>query len=150
MRFFPRVIKECKEVISQPLVNIFRKLVDLGEVPLMWRQANVILIFKKGNRALMSNYRLVSLTSIVGKLLESIIANMIREHLEKFSLINDSQLLIKVRTHGIDGKILCWIRSWLSNRQQRVTINSFKSNWGGNKWSATGICIRTIIIYNIH
>ena len=39
----------------------------------------------------MSNYRPVSLTSIVGKLLESIIPNKIREHLEKFSLINDSQ-----------------------------------------------------------
>ena len=39
----------------------------------------------------MSNYRPVSLTSFVGKLLESVIANNIREHLEKFSLINDSQ-----------------------------------------------------------
>ena len=64
---------------------------DLGEVPSGWRQANVIPIFKKGNRALMSNYRPVSLTSIVGKLLESIITNQIREHLEKLSLINDSQ-----------------------------------------------------------
>ena len=126
----------------------------------------------------MSSYRPVSLISIVSKLLESIIANKIREHLEKFSLINDSQhgfskgrscltnlltfyrnvyeavdngenydiiyldfskafdkvphdrLLNKVRAHGIDGKVLCWIRSWLSNRQQRVTINGSKSNWG--------------------
>ena len=30
---YPRVIKECKEVISQLLVNIFRKSVDLGKVP---------------------------------------------------------------------------------------------------------------------
>ena len=34
---YPRVIKECKEVVSRLLVNIFRKLVDLGEVPSMWR-----------------------------------------------------------------------------------------------------------------
>ena len=91
MKFIPRVIKEYKEVVSQPLVNIFRKSVDLGESPLMWRQANVVPIFKKRNRGLMSNYRPISLTSIVNKLLESIIANKIREHLEKFSLINDSQ-----------------------------------------------------------
>ena len=45
------------------------KSVDLGEVPSMHRQANVVSIFKKGNRALMSNYRPISLTSIVGKLL---------------------------------------------------------------------------------
>ena len=66
---YPRIIKEYKEVISQPLVNIFRKSVDLGEVSSMWRQANVVPIFKKENRALMSNYRPVSLTSIIGKLL---------------------------------------------------------------------------------
>ena len=97
---YPRVIKECKEVVSQPLVNIFRKSVDLGEVPSMWRQANVVPIFKKGNRALISNYRPVGLTSIVGKLLESIIANKIREHFEKFSLINDSQ-------HGFSKGMSC-------------------------------------------
>ena len=57
----------------------------------MWRQINIVPIFKKGNKALLSNYRPVSLTSIVGTLLESIIANKIREHLEKFSLIKDLQ-----------------------------------------------------------
>ena len=66
---YPRVIEKCKELVSQPLVNIFMKSVDLGEVPSMQRQANIVSIFKKGNRSLMSNYRPVSLTSIVGKLL---------------------------------------------------------------------------------
>ena len=42
---YPMVIKEWKEVVNQPLVDIFRKSVDLGEVPLMWRQANVVPIF---------------------------------------------------------------------------------------------------------
>ena len=69
-----------------------------------------------------------------------------------FDKVPHDRLLSKVRAHGIDGKVLRWIRSWLSNRQQRVTVNGFKSNWGwrGNKWSATGICIRAIIIHNIH
>ena len=44
---YPRVIKECKVVVSGPLINIFRKSVDLGEVPSMWRQRNVVPIFKK-------------------------------------------------------------------------------------------------------
>ena len=44
---YPRVIKKCKEVVSQPLVNIFRKSVDLKEVPSMWRQANVVPILRR-------------------------------------------------------------------------------------------------------
>ena len=53
---YPRVIKEYKEIVSQLLVNIFKISVYLGEVPSMWRQANVVPIFKKGDRAITSNY----------------------------------------------------------------------------------------------
>ena len=38
-----------------------------------------------------SNYRPISLTSLVGKLLESIIAKKIRHDLEKYNLIYTSQ-----------------------------------------------------------
>ena len=31
--------------------------------------------------------------------------------------------------HGISGKTLAWIESWLSGRQQRVILNGSKSNW---------------------
>ena len=41
-----------------------------GEVPTDWGQANVIPIFKKGEKYLASNYRPVSLTCIGFKLLE--------------------------------------------------------------------------------
>ena len=66
-----------------------------------------------------------------------------------FDKVPHDRLLSKVRTHGIDG-IVRWIRSWLNNRQQRITINGPKSNGGDNKWSATRICIRAIIIHNIY
>ena len=38
---YPRVLKECKEVISETLVSVFRKSLDSGKGPLMWRQANL-------------------------------------------------------------------------------------------------------------
>ena len=39
----------------------------------------------------MSNYRPISLTSVVGKMLESIIAKRLRKHLDRHKLIRDSQ-----------------------------------------------------------
>ena len=48
-----------------------------------------------------------------------------------FNKVPHDRLLSKVRAHGIDGKVLRWIRSWLSDRQQRVTVNGSKSNFLG-------------------
>ena len=48
-------------------------------------------LFKKSKRDKPEKYRPVSLTSIVGKLFESIIKDNIVEHLGKHSLIKDSQ-----------------------------------------------------------
>ena len=58
---------------------------DAGVVPEDWRRANVLTIFKKGTKVATGNYRLVSLTSHLCKILESIIKDNIVAHLQKFS-----------------------------------------------------------------
>ena len=88
---YPRVLKECKEIISGPLADLFNESLSTGLVPDEWKVANVVPIFKKGDKSLASNYRPISLTSVVGKLLESIIAENIRKHLETNKLILDTQ-----------------------------------------------------------
>ena len=62
---------------------IFRKSLDTGVVPRLWRQANIVPIFKKGDKAESSYYGSISLTSVVGKMLEAIIVRAIRKHLDK-------------------------------------------------------------------
>ena len=39
-------------------------------------------------------------------------------------------LLFKLQRNGIDGQLLQLFKSYLSNRKQRVVINSFESEWG--------------------
>ena len=70
---YPRVLKECRDLVSGVLMDIFNKSVSTGEVPILWKQANVVPVFKKGDRSENSNYRPISLTSVIGKMLESII-----------------------------------------------------------------------------
>ena len=48
-----------------------------GIVPLEWKEANIIPLFKKGSRNKSVNYRPVSLTSVICKVLETII----RDHM---------------------------------------------------------------------
>ena len=37
-----------RAIISMPLVMLFQKSVDEGEIPMQWREANVTAIYKKG------------------------------------------------------------------------------------------------------
>ena len=62
-----------------------------GIVPLEWKEANIIPLLKKGSRNKSVNYRPVSLTSVICKLLESIIRDQIMDFLIKHKLINSSQ-----------------------------------------------------------
>ena len=37
--------------------------------------------------------------------------------------------LLKMQQYGIKGKVLNWVKEFLTDRQQRVTVNGSKSSW---------------------
>jgi len=84
-------IQVMSHLICKPLEIIFNKTIESGIVPLSWREANVTPIFKKGDKSIASKYRPVSLTSICGKLMESIICDKLVEHLTSQELLFNSQ-----------------------------------------------------------
>ena len=61
-----------------------------GVVPFEWKEANIIPLFKKGSRNKSENYRPVSLTSVICKLLERLIKDHMVEFLVKHKLLNSS------------------------------------------------------------
>ena len=87
----PRVLKEIAEEIVEALVMIFQKSLESGKVPEDWKIAVVTPLFKKGTRKKMENYRPISLTSVVGKILESIVKDEISKFLEVQGQIRTSQ-----------------------------------------------------------
>ena len=173
----PNVLKECKESIALPLALIFQKSIANGSIPHKWKYANITPIYKKGDKTCTQNYRPISLTSIVCKILERLIRNRIFQHLEANRLLSDKQfgfrpkrstttqlllaldhwtklldegenfdvmymdyakafdsvphrrLVKKVKAYGIRGQLLLWIEDFLTDRQQRVSINGKTSNW---------------------
>ena len=69
----PRVLKECANELAYPLFRLFRKSLDDGNVPRDWKDGNVTPIYKKGSRTSVDNYRPVSLTSVVRKVMETLL-----------------------------------------------------------------------------
>ena len=82
----PRVLKEASDVLAAPISILFQKSLDEGVVPSQWKDAVVTPIYKKGARKQPANYRPVSLTSVLCKLLERVIVENITDHLSKNDL----------------------------------------------------------------
>ena len=87
----PRLLKELAPVISKVIAKLFQISVDLGELPNDWREAIVSPIFKKGPNYVAANYRPVSLTSVLCKVLESLIRKAIMEHILSNNLLTKHQ-----------------------------------------------------------
>ena len=87
----PKLLKEIAEEISVPLAIMLNLSLHEGTVPHEWKHANVVPIFKKGSRCKAENYRPVSLTSVVCKLLESLLRDHMIDFLEKHNLLKDTQ-----------------------------------------------------------
>jgi len=85
------MLVEISEEIVVQLTIIFKESLDTGSVPDDWRNANVCPTFKKGKRNSPENYRPVSLTSQICKLLELIIRDELVTYMELHHLIYNSQ-----------------------------------------------------------
>ena len=62
---------------------LFKNIYNSGEMPSIWKKANVTALHKKGSKCDPSNYRPISLTCILCKVYEKIIRNHILEHVSE-------------------------------------------------------------------
>ena len=77
------VLKELCNELCEPLSILFQKSMEEGKLPADWKDANVSPIFKKGDKSKPNNYRPVSLTCLLCKVMESIIRDTLFTYLEK-------------------------------------------------------------------
>ena len=77
--------------ITPTITAFFQQSLDTGIFPTKFKLANITPLHKKGSRSNRENYRPISLTSILGKCLEHIIASNFMTHLEKQNILTPTQ-----------------------------------------------------------
>ena len=86
-----KLIKRAVEAFTPILTKLFKLSYETGRVPKKMKSANVIPIFKNGDKRCPNNYRPVSITPIISKLMESIIKDDIEKHVYQSGLLHTSQ-----------------------------------------------------------
>ena len=86
-----RMIQLCGNEICQPLVIVFRSIIDTGIYPSQWKLANVTPVHKKKDKQTVSNYRPISLLPIFNKIFERIVFKNVYNFLIKNNLITRHQ-----------------------------------------------------------
>ena len=96
----PRILKECATSLAKPISIIYRQSLETGSVPSAWKKGSVTPLHKTGSRHDACNYRPVTITSILCRVLEKIIKRSVVDHLENINFISNEQ-------HGFREKRSC-------------------------------------------
>ena len=87
-----RMIKLCASWISKPLNILFKNCLENEYFPNEWKRANIsVPAYKKKDKLLINNYRLVTLLPICFKVFGKIIFNSLSEFRDTNKILNKKQ-----------------------------------------------------------
>ena len=88
------LLKNASNELAKPWNILFNHSINMGHVPSTsstWKEAAVVPICKGGDRSLAKNYRPISLTSTIMKVLERIIRKQLVDFLSDHNYFNPNQ-----------------------------------------------------------
>ena len=116
------LLKHCAVEVSPPLSYLFSKSMSTGTLPRDWVTANVVPVFKRDDRCVPSNYRPISLTSVVVKTMERIIHCELTAVLESHHLISTHQFGFR-KNHSTTHLLLEAVHDWAKPLECRDSIH---------------------------
>ena len=91
----PKLLKFAGDSIVPSLLSVFKISATCGTVPATWKAANISALYKSDDATNKHNYRPISLLSVPGKLMESVVASTITSHVTGQGLGNPHQWAYK-------------------------------------------------------
>ena len=86
-----RLIKDSAKVIAPSLTNIFNCSLSIGVFSEDWKNARVTPIYKSGKKIDPSNYRPISVLSVVAKLFEKFVFDKVNHYLNENYILTNRQ-----------------------------------------------------------
>ena len=115
-----RLLTETAYQIAPSLCALFNKSLRCGNLPDDWKLANVVPVHKRGKKSYVENYRLISLLSLISKVLERCVFYNIKDHV--------FQQLKPLSSRICARKIVCNATYW-SIRADWEQTGQWWTNW---------------------
>ena len=113
-----KLVKDATEILSEPLAIIFNSPFNKGIFLDIWKIARATSICKSGSKSNVSNYRPISVLSVISRLLEKIghyqFSKYLKEH-KKFAKCQHAFL----KMHSSLTSLLSVTDTWFSNIDKR-------------------------------
>jgi hypothetical protein len=118
----PRILHELSGQIACALKLLFELSICSGVLPFDWRCSFISVLHKKGSKCEMANYRPISLTCIVCKILERIVRDHVMNYLLQNTVLSNKQFgFIKGRSTAL--QLLKVLDIWTSKLEDGGQID---------------------------
>ena len=85
------LLVDSADIVAKPLTEIINTSLQCGVVPLEWKVAHVVPLFKKGKAENMDNYHPISIMLAISKVLERVVHHQLLTHLQSHEILSPYQ-----------------------------------------------------------
>lgn len=85
------LLKKHKEIFVTPITYLINKSIEESFFPTAFKTAVITPVFKSGDKYEVCNYRPISILPVVSKIAEKVIAEQLKEHLNKNKMLHPMQ-----------------------------------------------------------
>ncbi|CAK1584851.1 unnamed protein product [Parnassius mnemosyne] len=114
------VCKTANE-ISLPLMLIYNKSLQAGVFPSVWKDSNIVPVFKCNDKSIVSNYRPIAILSVLAKVFEALICPILSWHLKQY-LSNNQHGFMKGRSTA--SNLVSYVESLVGAVDSRVQVDA--------------------------
>ena len=119
----PLFLKKCVLTLCDPLAFLFQLFFDNSFLPPVWLQAFVTPVFKKGNSTNPCNYRPISLTCSMCKVMECVIKDQLVAYLHANGLISKQQHAFLAKRSTVTN-LLESVRDWRISFKDKLNTDT--------------------------
>ncbi len=109
--------------LAEPLAALFRESLASGVLPVTWKMADIVAIFKKGSSSVPGNYRPVSITSSVCRVFERILYEHLMYYIRMHRLISDEQFGF-LKRRSTELQLLLCVDAWSKSLDENRSIDT--------------------------